>query len=150
MTTYIENVKPRHWYQHYSQPESQGTLIKQTKNWPIPKYETIYCHSNEYWRGWHNKIEDKTEVPQGLKIDSAYTDRMYSWNSEKLRECEKILSNGLDSPDDELIRFVSEYFGVECVAVRTVFYFNVSSGYPCPRIDYLYKDIKFEEGVAAH
>ena len=121
MKQYIESVKPRHWYQHYSQKDSQGTLIRQTKEWP------------------NGCILHKVEVPENLQIDSAYIDRMYDWNRDKMELVTKHLSKWMDSPDDELIKFVSKYFDVECVAVRTVFYFDVSSGHPCPRVDFLYK-----------
>ena len=96
------------------------------------------CHDDSFF---HREQEEPKEaaIPDGLEIDSAYLDRMCEWDRAKLDEAWKHLSKGFDSPDDELIAFAKEYFGVDAVAVRTVFYFNQATGYDCPRIDYLYR-----------
>jgi len=143
----INPVGPRSYCRHYSNPDCQGTLIRQTAKWPgassSDEYE-VYVLSG-YQSGFPYEFHRKPKsIPQRLPADleagSAYLDRMQEWDCAKYTRAMQLLSNGMDSPDDELIAFVKEYFGIEVVvAVRTVFYFNASNGYPCPRVDYIFK-----------
>jgi hypothetical protein len=143
----IDPVKPRSDYRHYSNPDCQGSLIKATSKWPMSKSETrcgggsIYENAfnrdyNAFVKFNENKKDKPITVPAGLDIFSAYLDRM---EGAKLDLAWKRLSNGLDSPDDELITFAKEYFEEDIVAVRTVYYYNLSSGYDCPRIDLIFR-----------
>lgn len=148
MTT-IASVKPRSSYQHYSNPECQGSLIRQTALWPRQR---VIRHgwTRSEWSGEDYPEENETaggELPIGCDAGDAYLDRMRDWDREKLKVAWAHLSWGLDSPDDELIAFAKAYFAVDVVAVRTVFYFNVATGYPCERIDYIYKRAEKQEAA---
>lgn len=122
----ISPVKPYAGRRHYSNPHCQGTLIKQTKNWP--------------------KLTKK-----GESVNSAYIDRMASWDREKFErfvvklQGKKGQDCGLDqlaekATDKTLVESAKEYFGDDITAVRWVYYFNRATGYPCERIDYIYRE----------
>jgi len=139
----ITPVKPRSHYRHYSNPDCQGSLMRATALWPgqeadVSKYDK-YDRSCCFFCQEEPKKPKEVAVPAGLEVGSAYLDRMLDWDRAKAEEAWKHLSNGFNSTDDELIAFAKEYFGVDVVAVRTVFYFNQATGYDCPRIDYLYR-----------
>jgi hypothetical protein len=147
----ITPVKPRSGYRHYSNPACQGSLIRSTRLW-LHSYEEgdVWTRSSDFndcFDVYEARAaiaraaikESPCPIPEGLKAASSYLDRMREWDGNKFQEACKCLSKGLDSPDDELIAFVKAYFDVDAVAVRTVYYFNQSNGYDCPRVDYLYK-----------
>ncbi len=155
---YIEPVKPRAFERHYSNPECQGTLIQQSDNWPTPKHsrkqKSAFYSDYEYrWNGQNRHFEEEeaelvsVPVPDGLKYDCAYEDRMQEWDYNKFKQCrEAHLSNGsyynsgFDSDPKKLLAFVKDYFSKDAVAVRTTYYYNVATGYGCPTIEYLYKE----------
>lgn len=148
----ITPVKPPAGYRHYSNPESQGSLIRATDDWPTERYECgeyRFDGQGSRFNDWviraANDLEPTTKsagakVPAGLSITSEYTDRMAEWDSDKFDKAWKHLSKGLESTDKELLAFVREYFGYDVVAVRTVYYYNVGNGYSCPRIDIIYRE----------
>lgn len=148
----INGVKPRSHYRHYSNPSCQGTLIRQTAEWPIhprkqpEKFYGSFLDAGYFLDGsWKERIDPNQEsepvpIPEGLKAGDAYIDRMWSWDRKKMERAVEHLSNGFDSSDEELIAFAKAYFDVAVVAVRTVYYYDVSSGYDCVRVDYLYRD----------
>ena len=120
-------VKPRvlPFQRNYNNHNSQGTLIRQTKNWLT------------------------AQKSPGVDVRSAYIDRMWSHDNEKY--CQMISAMGgrkgqqcgIDGlvekcADDVLIRSANMFFDVNVVAVRWVYYFNVATGYPCERIDYVF------------
>ena len=43
--------------------------------------------------------------------------------------------------DETLIKAASHYFARDVIAVRWVYYYNVSTGYPCERIDTVFKTV---------
>lgn len=148
MNIKIEAVKPRSHYRHYSNQECQGSIIRATAEWPMGD-ECVpagMCEWNCYeFDSLLPKRKTKGRVavvPDGLDVGSAYVDRMWGWDYAKMEKAFKLLSNSFDSPDEELLAFVREYFGVDVVSVRTVYYYNVSTGYPCERIDYIYRPEK--------
>lgn len=127
----------------------------QSNNWPTPdySYETLK-RPRGFFDGWISDrygIEDcghsdeieteSVEVPPGLEYSVAYQDRMQSWDYDKYRRlADKHLDRGsFSSNPKKLIAFASEYFEKDVVAVRTVFYYNVATGYDCPTIEILYK-----------
>lgn len=136
----IEAAKPPSHYCHYSNPSCQGSLMRQTPNWP----QGPLASGEERWIsnvGWEcpPPVEGPAAVPDGLDFGDAYQDRMWEWDRPKMEAACKHLSRGFDSTGEELIAFAKAYFDVDVVAVRTVYYFNQATGHPCPRIDYLYK-----------
>lgn len=114
-------MTPYHGSLHYTNPDSQGKLIKETKNFPL-------------------------KLPRDCKVYDAYSDRMMHWDQEKWREACSVFvgKSGLthsiqNHPDETLIEFASIYTGKEVVAVRWLFHFNVASGYDCPCMIAIYK-----------
>lgn len=121
----VDEVKPKAWYRHYDNPSCQGSLIKQTQSW-------------------------SKKAKKGEKFSSAYIDRMEAWDRSKFSEMVQMIGGkpgqqcGIDSlvdkcSDAALLRSASHYFQKDVTAVRWVYYYNVSSGYPCERVDYIYK-----------
>lgn len=121
----IDEVEPKAWYRSYANPSCQGTLINQTRYWP-------------------------KETKDGEEVSSAYIDRMEAWDRSKFSEMVQMMGGkpgqqrGIDSladrcDDETLLKAASHYFGKEVTAVRWVYYYNVSSGYSCERVDIVYK-----------
>lgn len=117
----IDEVKPKAWHRSYSNPSCQGTLITKTKSWPKKP----------------RKSDD---------VSSAYIDRMESWDRKRFFEMVQMMGGkptqqcGIDSlaercTDETLLKAASHFFQKDVIAVRWVYYYNVSSGYPCERID---------------
>lgn len=98
------------------------------------------AYEPSFYEDRDERIDESVPVPDGLEIDCAYTDRMSSWDRDKYEEACKHLDHRFQyASDDALRKFCSVFFEREVVEVRVVFYFNVATGYDCPRIDYLYK-----------
>lgn len=114
------DVSPPSYYRHYSNPSCQGTLIRATSKWT-------------------------KKIPPEHSLNSAYVDRMWSWDSEKWARCIKhlpktSLSSAIEQASEEaLLAMAKEYFECDVIAVRWVYYYNVSTGYDCERIDFIYK-----------
>lgn len=122
----IDKVKPTTWNRHYSNQASQGTLITQTDNWP-----------------------DRTG--KGETVTSAYIDRMETWDRTRFFEMVQMMGGkptqqcGIDSlaeksTDETLLKAASHYFQKDVNAVRWVYYYNESNGFPCERVDVVYRD----------
>jgi hypothetical protein len=81
----IESVKPRAYYRNYSNPESQGTLIKQTHNWPNGEVDYGTCiYQFDFVQNPSRKPKQiDAKVPDGLECGSSYVDRMQDWDSAK-------------------------------------------------------------------
>ncbi len=152
-TPMIEPCKPPVGYYHYSNPACQGALMRQTANWPRAMsmrrkwyqdrtLDGLGCQVD----GWFEQDEpvyERAPVPDGLQIESTYTDRMQEWDWDKCgRDFKKLAPGGFKSSSDaQLLAFCREYWPEwEVAAVRVVYYFNVSSGYDCPRVDVLYRE----------
>ena len=140
MQPIINTVGERVYPQHWDNPNSQGTLIRATELWPegtVEEYAYLVDNNLMCEIKTENSKIKPVYVPEGLACHSAYIDCMYGDKYEKAR---RHLSKGMDSPDEELLAFAREYFELDVVAVRTVYYYNVSNGFDCPRIDILYKE----------
>lgn len=151
----IDPVKPpANSFRTYSNPSSQGTLIRHSKKWPKQKLSRvgrrIVESGNDPFIRFNELSSEPAFVPKGLDIDSAYVDRMWSWDRNKWNELVRILGGskgqqmGLNcliekASEKALIESTKYYFCHDVVAVRWVYYFNVSTGYDCQRIDFIYK-----------
>lgn len=155
----IEPVRPSVGYCHYSNEVSQGSLLKATAGWPREHRKALtYRHEFDMNCCQHDDRDEAgglATVPNSMDIDSAYVDRMWDWDRDKMQEAVKHLRGGCgmtealrSSSDEQLVAFVNAYFDVDVTAVRTVFYYNVATGYPCERIDYLYRPKTPVEQVA--
>lgn len=124
LTRTIENVAPRQPYRSYTNRHSNGSLIRQTDNWP-------------------------KQLPDGQAISSAYIDRMWTWNWDRYSEMIQMMGGkpsqqmGVDSlvdqsTDETLLAAASHYFEKPIHAVRWVYFYNVSNGFPCERIDIIF------------
>lgn len=115
-----KDIKPPAGYLHYSNPDCQGSLMCATVKWT-------------------NKPKN------GYKMDSAYVDRMWSWDEAKWKKaCAVFPKTNLNdairsSSEQTLIKFAKIYFDKDIIAVRWVYYYNQATGYDCQRIDYIYK-----------
>ena len=144
----IDPVKPAFWHRSYSNPDSQGTLITQTRNWPRGECtEERAFYSFTGIEAETVRVDAKPcRVPGGLDISGAYVDRMQMWDRKKWEKCVEYLPKncGLNSAletatDEALLAMANTYFDDEVVAVRWVYYFNVATGYDCQAVQYLYK-----------
>lgn len=151
----IEPCKPPVDYYHYSNPESQGALMQQTANWPHAMSMRHTWHQDRTLDGlgcqvdgWFQDDEpvyERVPVPEGLQIESAYTDRMSEWDYDKCGRAFKELAPGgfKNSSDKQLIAFCKVYWPEwDIVAVRVIYYFNVATGFGCPVVQVLYKEKK--------
>jgi len=123
----IEPCKPPVGYYHYSNPASQGALMAKTTKWP------------------------KGHLPDGCGILDAYTDRMWEWDQDKAKRASEALGarSFKDASDEQLLAFSRVWWpDYEIVAVRVVHYYNVATGYSCPRVDVIYKDVSLPENGA--
>jgi len=140
----ITPAKPQVGYYHYSNPDSQGALLTQTRNWPVSYAKDPTAVIHRHISGLTFEPEQiAVKVPDGLQVSDAYIDRMRDWNSAKFDAAwtQWLWKSPLNSANDEaLIGFCTAYFDKKVVAVRIVYYFNVSSGYSCERFDYLYEE----------
>lgn len=146
----IEPVRPSAGYCHYFNQASQGSLLKATAGWPRGRQKALtYRNQFDFYNCQYDdrdEVGGTATVPNGMDIDSAYVDRMLDWDRDKMQAAVKHLRGGCgmtealrSSSDEQLIAFVNAYFDVDATAVRTIFYYNVATGYPCERIDYLYR-----------
>lgn len=111
--------------QNYRNPNSQGTLITQTANFP-----------NEY-------DDEKYECFSG------YSDRMHSWDAKAYKKACDIAGGGGQAwkqtlhelSDAKLKRFAKVGLNLKVTPkhVRVLYYYNVSSGYDCPVVIAVYK-----------
>lgn len=120
------DIKPWTWHRSYSNPECQGSLITATSTWT-----------------------GKTR--KGESVSSAYIDRMESWDRNRFSEMVQMMGGkpgqqcGIDSlaersSEETLLKAASHYFKRDVIAVRWVYFYNVSNGYPCERIDVVHRD----------
>lgn len=127
----FDEVKsPTHYY-HYSNSESQGALIAQTKDFPA---------------GWVKPRE---------AVSSAYSDRMRGWDSDNFEKACKIAGGGDQMwsqclrgvSDEKLKEFAKVALKLSAVPkhVRIIHYFNVSNGYSCPVVVAIYDTVEEEE-----
>lgn len=127
MISFDHEIRPRTGHRSYSNPDSQGSLITQTANW------------------------DDTRLIPSTEGNSAYIDRMQSWDRGRFHQMVAMMGGtavqqmGVDrvvenASDETLIEAAQFYFRKPIVAVRWIYYFNVATGYPCERIDYLVKE----------
>src|SRR5574343_679706 len=146
---YIEPCKPPVYFYHYSNPESQGALMRQTEKWPLPEqaFGCFQINKNEdifiYERDQSHFVNKKIPVPDGLQIIAEYTDRMFQWDSKKYDKASKELPQGgfKNASDDQLISFCKVYWpNYDIVAVRVIYFYNVATGFDCPVVEFLYKD----------
>ncbi len=112
-----DEVKPPAGYCHYSNPSCQSTLLRASEKWT-------------------------RKIPEGHTVSSSYVDRMYGWDSEKYERSMKLLQSDRDlntavrhATEENLLAMARCYFGPKVIAVRWVYFYNVSSGYCCQRID---------------
>ena len=154
----------------YTNPESQGVIIRHTEKWPV-KYDedarlgrmlamsgirySCYDYDNEGRSRTQDERTLPVPVPEGLEIGSDYVDHMYfpqdKWGKfvSTMAGYETGKQMGLNDLfmfcfEDVLLKAISEFFEVEAVAARIVYYYNCSSGYDCQRIDFLHKGHKSE------
>jgi hypothetical protein len=115
----LHKPKPRAFYNHYSNPASQGALICQTGGYP-------------------NRCDrDKLHV--------AYSDRIAGWNYDRFKEACEIAGTGDQGWAEALPNLTNarlkEFAQVALnlpelpVHVRAVHHFNVATGYSCPTIE---------------
>lgn len=117
----LQRPKPPTAYYHYSNPESQNSLIVET-----PGYPDFYTPTKE-------------------EIHSAYSDRMWSWDAKRMERACKIAGGGdqnwascLRGATADLLRtFAKECFGLKKKPkhVRVVHHYNVATGYSCPTVE---------------
>ncbi len=145
---FIEPCKPPVRYYHYSNPTSQGALMAQTANWPRAMLMRHKRRMSNYDPRWplseDEPVYERVAVPEGLQIESAYTDRMQEWDWDKCGRAFKKLAPGgfKNSSDEQLLAFCREYWlEWEIVAVRVIYYFNVATGYDCPVVQVLYRTL---------
>ena len=152
----------------YTNPDSQGVIIRHTEKWPV-KYDknarlgkmltmsgiNHYCWDFEHRPDTKHERTLPVRVPEGLEVGSDYVDHMYfpqgPWKKfvSTLAGYDTGKQMGLNDLfescfEEVLLKAISEFFDVEAVAARIVYYYNVSSGYDCQRIDFLHKGYKSE------
>ena len=119
----LDKPKPKTWYNHYSNPVSQGALLHETAGFPN-KYNN---DTHECW--------------------SAYSDRIMEWNYENYQKACKLLGGGMSNPntykelkDQKLREFAKIALKLPTIPehVRIIHYYNVSNGYSCPVILAIY------------
>lgn len=104
--------------QTYTNQDSQGTLMSQTSGFPVSfdnKKEEVF---SSYWdRVWR----DQPDVPDALQKEwGPWSFRFMG--SDRLKHLAQLLFARDDAP----------------LHVRVVYYFNVSTGYDCPRVDAIF------------
>ncbi len=154
MKRMIEQVKPAVWNRSYSNPGSQGTLIRSTSRWPLPSpmpesFDGLYFGTTIHYPPVHVHRNDSCYVPDGCDISCAYLDRMEEWDRKKYRAFIETITGGHkingwvtnlleQACEDDLLKGISQYFEVQCVSARCVYYYNVATGYDCPCIEYIF------------
>ncbi|MAT51429.1 MAG: hypothetical protein CMK32_09635 [Porticoccaceae bacterium] len=148
----INPVKAPVLRRSYTNPNSQGTLITQTKNWPGAGSRIGSC-VDSYGNCVTRVVGKPESVPEGLKLGSDYVDRMWERDKsgwDKFTETMGGLTGqhmglselAISATDEMLTKAMSEYAGREVVAVRWVYFYNVSTGYDSQRIDFLYRPLE--------
>ncbi len=142
---FIEPCKPPCGYYSWHNPESQGCLMAQTAQWPfvMSMRRSKNTYRNDPFGPPDEPVYERVAVPAGLNIESAYTDRMQSWDRDKCDRAFKQLAQGgfKNSNDEQLLSFAKTYWpDLDIVAVRVIYFFNVSSGYDCPVVEVLYRE----------
>ncbi len=89
MKRMIEQVKPAVWNRSYSNPGSQGTLIRSTSRWPLPSpmpesFDGLYFGTTIHYPPVHVHRNDSCYVPDGCDISCAYLDRMEEWDRKNI------------------------------------------------------------------
>lgn len=127
---------PPTFYYHYSNPESQGALVYETKGFP-------------------DSYDRETE-----EIHEAYSDRLQQWDAENFKRLSMLLYGqddfgdqgwSYDLPklgDDGLREFARVAFKQEHKPkhVRVIHYFNVSNGFNCPVIAAIFDKVETHAG----
>jgi len=114
----MSDAKPKVDYYHYSNSNSQGALLRQTAAFPR-HVDTEY-----------------------FEIFDAYTDRLAQWDYDLYRKaCDDMGCRLAQATDEQLKKFCQTVFKKDYLPehVRVVYYYNVSSGYDCPRIDAIFR-----------
>ena len=116
-----DNIKPPCGYYSYSNPASQGSVIR-TYNWP-DAYD-----------------------PRTQELHSAYSDRIGEWDHKRLEEACRIASGpdnwpykipGLSQEDFEKFTTIALDLKSKPVSIRVVYWYNVATGYGCPTVEAL-------------
>jgi len=106
--------KPKSFYNHYSNPQSQGALLCETMDFP-------------------KSFNDETQ-----EVFDAYTDRMQEWDYKNYQKAIKIFNgNSMQNANDDQLKdyaHIALKTPVRPDHVRIVHYFNVSNGYSCPLV----------------
>jgi len=159
MTT-ITLVKPPVNYCSYSNPNSQGTLIRATGLFQFAT-EGHPCGSSIWFNYQHDFYDEPMRkqqeqrlqvVPVDCEITSAWVDHMEMCDRNKYRKMLKIMHNGNEGkyggglngliqrcPEKCLIDAASFYFDRNVTCLRWVYYYNTATGYCCQRLDAIYK-----------
>lgn len=153
---HISQVKPRCFNNHYSNSDSQGALICQSKNWPLKEPKQDYGRGFKDYFGeyrdekvFNNKYEPPKKIPEGAQLVCAYSDRISQWDYARYERANKIAGTGcqgwaqrLPNLDEETLkRFAAVALNLEdkeIWAVRCTHWFNVSNGYSCPTVEAIY------------
>lgn len=145
-------------------PQNQGVAIRHTEGFPLkvdsgfyhelffkgqrPNTVLFYVRDEETER--QHVVSEDIELEDGLEIGTDYVDHMF-WPQDRWAKFVTTIAGyethkqmGLNDlfmccSDETLLRAVSEFFEIEAVGVRVVYHYNVSSGYDCQRIDFIYK-----------
>tara|TARA_B100002049_G_C16084874_1_gene378881 strand:- start:66 stop:548 length:483 start_codon:yes stop_codon:yes gene_type:complete len=127
----LTEPKPRCNYYHYSNQNSQGALICQTKGFP----------------GWFDESIDN--------ISSVYSDRLRGWSDGRSEAVDKIIGIGDQGwatklpllGDDKLKEIAQVAFELQeqPTHVQVIHYYNDASGYSCPVIIAIYPKTEQEK-----
>lgn len=116
-------------YYHYSNRDSQGALLRDTRNFP-----------------------DIIDTRKYKILADGYFDRIQSWHPEGYKKAFELIKgnwyiNQLQTLSDDMIKqFAQILFELEDKPehVRIIYYYNVATGYDCPYIVTISK-VKSEE-----
>jgi len=150
---------PESHYCHYSNPQSQGSLIRESKDWPKEKN----CgKQKEFTNPWGEyavykgrssfRFGEKSysaEVTDGAKQASAYSDRISSWDYKRYQAANEIAGTGCQGwsrnlknlSEKEFLCFAAVALNLEdkkILAARAIHHYNVGNGYSCPTIEAIY------------
>lgn len=125
---YLGRPLPPTYFRSYSHPESQNTLVRQTKDFP-DQYDTTteQCYCNWSDHICRQRPEAVREISKLLYGDDQHGDQGWAHDVGNLSE-------------EDFLKFAQIALNLPVLPkhVRVVYHFNVSNGFNCPTVEAIF------------